>query len=365
MQSQTTSTFSVDVNGTNRTYRQYVPSIYNESQAVPVVFNFHGYGSSALEQEIYANFKPIADTANFIIVFPQGLVDGNGNTFWHDFTSIEDLEIDLNFFDVMLENLSAEYNIDMDRVYSTGMSNGGFFSYDLACHRSNKITAIASVSGTMRTLHVEECNAQLATPVMHFHGTSDNVVFFEGNGGIINALSAEDVVQNWVDFNQCNESPIVIDIPDTNTFDGSTVEHYIYSEGMEGATVEFFKIIGGGHSWPGAIPLATLGNTNQDIDACTEIWRFFSQHSLGDLVDVEEVEDFHFNIFPNPTKGKLFVEGDGFLKLFNVSGEMLESFKIDSKIGTLNLSNIPVGLYLYQFQDLKNQNVQSGKLIID
>ncbi len=358
----------VEVGGVARTYRLYVPAIYDGSESVPVIFNFHGYGSSAIEQEIYANFKPIADTANFLIVLPQGLTDGNGNTFWHDFSTISSLQIDLDFFDTMLDSIGSQYNIDVNRVYSTGMSNGGFFSYDLACHRSNKIAAVASVSGSMVESHVVACNAQHPMPILQFHGTADNVVFYEGNGGLVSALGAEDLVAQWVGYNECNDEPEIISVPDIDTLDNSTVEHYIYHGGNEGATVEFFKITGGGHSWPGSFPLVTLGTTNQDINACLEIWRFFSQYQLDELVSIPEIEIDQSNIqvYPNPAGNSLLIEsGNGKFELFEASGKLVNTYEIRNKHEEINVSNLPQGMYFYRFKKLRDQSFQSGKVIIE
>ena len=115
-----------------RSYITYIPAIYNASQPTPLVFNFHGKTGNSTIAMWRADFRSIADTANFIIVHPQGLLNNSGETHWNVGqigTSINDID----FISSLIDSLSLEYNIDSDRVYSTGMSNGAFMSYRLAC----------------------------------------------------------------------------------------------------------------------------------------------------------------------------------------------------------------------------------------
>lgn len=281
--------------GLLREYRLYIPAIYNAATPVPVVFNLHGYTSDNLQQEFYGDFRPIADTANFLIVHPNGTLDGLGNRFWNTFgASAVD---DLGFITALLDTISAHYSVDPDRVYSTGMSNGGFMSYDLACFRSDRFAAIASVTGSMTTPRLATCAAGHPLPVMQIHGTSDPTVSYTGGSGVV---GIEALVSYWVQFNNCDPTPAFSALPDVNTTDGCTAEHYVYTGGDAGSTVEFFKVIGGEHTWPGAA--FTIGITNQDFSASKEIWRFFSQYRLSELQTGVLEQDAlpGFTIGPNP-----------------------------------------------------------------
>ncbi|UOQ74046.1 hypothetical protein [Hymenobacter cellulosilyticus] len=86
-QAQTTVTGSIVSGGITRDYRLYIPASYSASKPVPLLFNLHGYGSSNLEQEFYGDFRPIADTANLLIVHPNGTTDANGSRFWNTFVA--------------------------------------------------------------------------------------------------------------------------------------------------------------------------------------------------------------------------------------------------------------------------------------
>ncbi len=278
--SQNTEVRTVNIDGTVRTYRLYVPSIYNGNQAVPLVFNFHGYTSSAFEQENYGDFRPIADTANFILVHPEGLNGGTGN-FWNSFSTVDMSNYDYQFVSQLIDSLKIEFAIDEARIYSTGLSNGGFFCYDLACFMSEKFAAIASVSGSMISQHENLCNPTRKVPVMQIHGTADQVVTYSGTGGIIACVGAEALVSSWVERNECSTVASITNLPNSNVIDNSIVTHYVY----EGAntSVEFYKITAGGHTWPGASFPVVGQNTNQDFSASKEIWRFFSQYSLNEV----------------------------------------------------------------------------------
>src|SRR3954468_9123508 len=274
--SQITIIDSMSFGGIQRTYRLYIPAKYKSTTAVPLVLNLHGLGSNAMQQEAYGDFRSIADTANFILAHPNGTqtISGQG---WNNFGTIGSGVDDVGFLSALIDKISSKYSIDKNRIYSTGMSNGAFMSYDLACFLNTLIAAIASVTGSMIASHLKGCKAKRPTPVMEIHGSADNIVSYDGKGGIISSTHIDTLVNFWVRFNSCS-APIVTTLPNINTSDGSTVEHRVYNNGKNGSTVELYKVLGGSHSWPGA-PGNTAG-TNKDFSASKEIWRFFSQFRL-------------------------------------------------------------------------------------
>ncbi len=354
---QTTVVDSFMFDGIIRSYRIYVPAIYNPAMSVPLLYNLHGYTSNNVQQEFYADFRPIADTAGFIIIHPNGTVDGSGNLFWNTFgaSSVDDV----GFLSALLDTVISKYNIDENRIYSTGMSNGGFMSYDLACLLSGRIAAIASVTGSMNPGHKNACSPQHPTPVMEIHGTADGTVPYTGN---VSFVPIDSLVKYWVQFNNCNPSPVFTNVPDINTADGCTAEHYVFSGGVNGTTVELFKIIGGGHSWPGA-PV-TFGVTNRDINASIEIWRFLSKYKLNVLTAEPEIVNSPelISVSPNPSEGVFSVEMQNFnqcqgIEVYNFFGEKVfeKSFSSGSRDDKMfenqsgfkiNLSAQPSGIYV-------------------
>ena len=210
--------------GIQREYLLYVPDIYDGSTEVPLVFNLHGYGSNAGQQEFYGSFNAIADTANFVLVIPDGTTDASNTAFWNAFGVPTETVDDIGFVSALIDTIAADYNIDLNRVYSTGMSNGGFMSYTLACQLSNRIAAIASVTGTMVTPNLNACNAQHPTPVMQIHGTADATVPYLGNAQGFVAVEA--LVDYWVAFNNCNPTPVETAVPDIDQTDLCTADPF-------------------------------------------------------------------------------------------------------------------------------------------
>jgi polyhydroxybutyrate depolymerase len=149
VRSQVTLEDSFMVNGLMRNYFLYVPAINSPQESVPLILNLHGYGSNKLEQLFYGDFRAIADTANFIVAVPNGSMDLTGILSWNTF-GIGTVD-DVNFISQLIDRINTSYSIDQNRIYSTGMSNGGFMSYELACQLSSRIAAVASVTGSMLT----------------------------------------------------------------------------------------------------------------------------------------------------------------------------------------------------------------------
>jgi len=304
--SQTNNTYTITSGGATRSYILYVPAIYNAAHPTPLVFNFHGYGSNNTQQEFYGDFRGIADTANFIMALPQGLSYG-GSAGFNDFGTVASASVDINFTQAMIDTISVHFNINSCKIYSTGMSNGGFMSHDLGCFLSSKFAAIASVSGSLMPSHASACNPSHPMPIMQIHGTADSTVSYTGVGGIIASIDIDTLIKLWVRLNHCNPTPTFSTVPNVSTADSCTAQHYLYSGGNGNSTVEFFKIIGGGHSWPGSAYNISGINTNQDFSASKEIWRFFRQYCLSNLTSVTEIEkqNINFLLFPNPSNSVL------------------------------------------------------------
>ena len=341
---QQTINASITHDGIERDYILYVPEIYDGSIAVPLVLNFHGFGSSASQQMFYGDFRDIADTEGFLLVHPEGttLI---GNQFWNvGFPGLSSTIDDVGFTEALIDELATLYTIDLDRVYATGMSNGGFMSFLLACQLSEKIAAVASVTGSMTQDTFDDCNAQLPTPVLQIHGTEDDVVSYNENNL---SLPIPDVISYWVDHNNCETTPTTTTLPDVDVSDGSTIEYSVYEDGDNGITTEHMKVIGGGHTWPGSI-LNSAG-TNQDIDASMEIWLFFSRYDINGLLSTDDYENRHVSIYPNPTQSKINLSlnyvKEVHYKLFSPLGKQLMTGTITSGNEEIDISHLPSNIY--------------------
>lgn len=341
LSAQNTLNGTLQSGGLTRDYLLYVPAIYDGSTPVPLLLNLHGYTSNNIAQLFYGDFRSIADTANFLMVVPNGTMDPNGNRFWNTFNTGSPVD-DVGFMSDLIDTLEAVYNIDRNRIYSTGMSNGGFMSYALACELNDRIAAIASVTGSMTATNLAACQPDRPVPVMEIHGTADGTVPYNGNGPAQGGfVPIPTLVNAWVAFNHANPTPTFTQVPNTNTTDGTTAERYVYSGGDNGSTVEHYKIIGGGHTWPGAI--FNIGVTNQDIDASKEIWRFFSQYRLDVLTASKEpiTTATNWSVSPNPANDYLLLQSRGIaakakrILVYDALGKLIKS--VQPAMGETNI----------------------------
>ena len=342
--SQQTINASITHYGIQRDYILYIPELYDGNTAVPLVLNFHGYWSNAAQQMFYGDFRDIADTEGFLLVHPE-VTTFIGNQFWNvGFPGLSSTIDDVCFTEALIDELATLYTIDLDRVYATGMSNGGFMSFLLACQLSEKIAAVASVTGSMTQDTFDDCNAQLPTPVLQIHGTEDDVVLYNENNL---SLPIPDVISYWVDHNNCETTPTTTTLPDVDVSDGSTIEYSVYEDGDNGITTEHMKVIWGGHTWPGSI-LNSAG-TNQDIDASMEIWLFFSRYDINWLLSTDDYENRHVSIYPNPTQSKINLSlnyaKEVHYKLFSPLGKQLMTGIITSGNEEIDISHLPSNIY--------------------
>lgn len=356
-QNGTTTVDSIISGGIYRKYRIYVPNIYDGSKPVPLILNLHGYTSNAIQQEFYTNFAPISDTANFLMVYPDGTAP-LGSPFWN--AGITGSPDDVLFLSELLDNLEQDYNINNRRIYSCGMSNGGIMSYYLACNLSSRITAIASVTGSMFKAWFNTCNPLRPIPVMEIHGTADNTVPYAGDG---NFTPIDSVVKKWVTHNNCNTVATTFSVPNSSTSDNSTAVNYKYSGGTNGSTVELYKVTGGSHSWPGTLPI--FANTNQDFSASVEIWRFFRQFTLNQFVPNVGIADnkaaVAVSIYPNPSNDFIYLQGLNSTSsycLFGSDGRQLTS-NLTSEI--FDIRKFENGIYLIKLSS--NHSTQSFRFI--
>jgi len=335
--------------GVTREYIVYVPAVYNGSSSVPLLFNFHGYGMSANNQMSYGNMRAVADTAGFILVYPQGTLFW-GSPHWNVGSwTLGSTADDIGFTEAMIDTLAANYNIDLNRVYSCGYSNGGYFSFVLACQLSAEIAAIGSVGGTMSTETYNSCNPSHPTPVVTIHGTDDATVSYSG-GNPNNSESLSDVNTYWANYNNTIVPPVVSTLPNIDTTDGSTVELSLFDNGDNCTSVEHYKVIGGDHDWPGSWG-------NMDINADAVIWSFVSKYDLNGLIgcattSINENNNTqeNYKIYPNPVHTQitldlgLAVEKE--FRLYNPIGELVLTGVLHSQISTIDLSSLPPNVYV-------------------
>ena len=254
--------------GETREYVLYVPNSYDGITAVPLLFNFHGYGGNASEYMSYADMRSLAESERFILVYPQGSIL-NGSSHWNPSLPSNESKSnadDLGYIEALVNKLAIDYMIDRTRIYACGYSNGGMMSYGLASHKSNLIAAVGSISGAMIDTDIVPSHP---IPVIKIHGTSDEVLPYNGVSGEYN--SVETTLEYWKNFNNTNTTPNVSSFNDN----GTIIEHFIYANGDNGCNVEHYKVIEGEHVW--------FDLNYQGANTSMLIWDFVSKYDINGL----------------------------------------------------------------------------------
>ncbi len=360
----------LDIDGITREMDVYLPSSYQQGDVLPLVINMHGFGSNSFQQNFYSGFNAVAETHNFIVIYPQGLVDttsfGTIGTHWAAYFGTD--TDDMSFMHTIIDWSYTFHNIDLSRVYATGMSNGGFMSYRLACEMSERIAAIASVTGSMALAQFDNCSPNRPVPIMEIHGTADLTVPYDGVSGFIPSIPS--IIDFWVGHNQCG-APVLSDFPNINTDDMSTVSSTSYTDCQDGTEVLLYTVDNGGHSWPGAYVFPDFGPTNLDIDASDHIWEFFTRHAHPDpapaeilTTDVATVYTKEFAVAPNPFKDFIQIKttGSGKASIIDMRGKLLLEKEISSTDFQLQTTGLIPGMYLLMIED-KTGNRQTIKII--
>jgi polyhydroxybutyrate depolymerase len=254
-------------NDIEREYVLYVPNSYDNSSSTPLMMNFHGFGGGASYFMEEADMRSLAEQENFIIVYPQGSCLNNFSH-WNSCPLSADNKStadDLGFVEIMISEISSNYNIDMERIYAAGYSNGGMMAYGLANYKSNLIAAVASVSGSMLDC-IGVVNHPM--PVINLHGTLDDVIPYNGNSDYAPVNST---IDHWLNFNNISNTPAV-----SSEVNGSiTIEKHLYGQGDNGVSVEVYKYIGGDHVW--------FNTTFEGKNASELVWDFVSKYDINGL----------------------------------------------------------------------------------
>jgi len=266
--------------------RDYI--YYHASSAppnCPLVLVCHGYGGSAQEIMDYSEFNALAEEFGFAVCYPQGTEDGSNTTFFnvgYDFQNNQTVD-DVAFVVDLIASLQASNSLSSQDVFCTGMSNGGDFSYMLACQASETFKGVAPIAGMIMQDIMDSCNPVNEVSILEIHGTQDNVTPFQGDPNNNDGWGAYPSIPNTIDFftnlfglTALNSSTF----PDIDPTDNSTVDSDKYIQFASCTQVWLYTVNGGGHDWPGAWG-------NMDISASREAWLFFEQ-LCGSSVGIEE-----------------------------------------------------------------------------
>jgi len=269
--------------GRNREFWWRLPTKTNTGGKVPLVVVLHGGGGRALQVARYTGFVDQAIKSGFAVMFPQGV-----KRRWNDGRRVNRSPNtdDVGFLRAAVQHiLRRNGRIDPRRVFFTGISNGGFMSMRMACDASDLLAGVAAVTAQFNGPLSRRCTAARPVPVLMMNGTADPLVPY--NGGAVGgrffsrgvAASTEATAAFWRRRNGCATKGTVTRLSDTDKTDGVTTVRTAWTACRTGAPVILYKLIGGGHTWPGKrpyLPARIVGRSSRDMDGTAVIWRFFA-----------------------------------------------------------------------------------------
>lgn len=356
---QTNITDSIVHQTYQRKFMVHLPPNFSTTSQRPLVLNLHGGSGNMVNAQGFSMLNPVSDQNNFIVAWPQGYGIAPPGFSWADGrnTSADQAGVDdIGFIDKLIDTLITRYNVDTNRIYICGFSNGGFMVQRLACQFPERFAAMASLGSSIDTVLYQNCNPSKPIPMALFNGTADPSMPYGGgpmqNPQVTPVVPVDTAVQFWVAHNNCQTASPVFNFPDTFTTDNSTAELYNFTNCDCNADVRFYKLINGGHTWPGvyvASQASVLGNTNRDINASVELWSFFNAHTLCNssvAIDAQESQ-FQMKIYPNPASTFLYLQplntDDYILNIKNGLGQLILTATNQNPIDISRLKN---GIYL-------------------
>lgn len=250
-------------NGQRRFAIVHVPPAGEGDADLPVLLNLHGFLERHWMVDFFGETDAHADAHSYIEVYPQstGLrwLDSNPNV------------DDPGFLIEVVDRVVADFGGDPARVYIAGLSNGGFYTNVVSCDLADRFGAAVSVVGYLPTDRA--CAPSRPIPITLLNGTKDPLV---------SHIEGREAATRWADLNGCDPGATVVDLPDIDPGDGTTVQRWDWS-GCD-APVVYFEVVGGGHLWYGHkpfLPPPTLGGQTYDIDVNDVIWDFVSQFRVS------------------------------------------------------------------------------------
>ncbi len=238
--------------GGARPAKVYVPGSYLAGTPTPLLVLLHGYGASGIAEEIYLGLRPIADEKGFLLVHPDGTIDASKRRFWNATDACCDFGNsqvdDVGYLSGLVDEIAARFTVDPSRVMLLGHSNGGYMSHRLACDRSAKFSAIASLAG-MTWADDARCGSPGPIAVLQIHGTADDTVPFDGETFQGTAQpSAAATVAKWAAFGGCAVGPTEAPALDLDRdLVGAETTVTAWSGCKPGAAAELWAIQKGSH----------------------------------------------------------------------------------------------------------------------
>lgn len=281
------SSGSIVSSGQTRHYLLHVPNTYDPSKPAPLLISLHGAALWPAVQMEVSRWNEVADEHGFIVVYPAGVGFTYGPKAWH--MGPRSVEADVGFISALIDKLQREYNIDPDRIYADGLSNGGNMAFALSCRMGDRLAAVGTVAAP-QTLPFDWCGDAPPVPTINFHGTDDRMVPYAG-GQLSDPVNPKfvpavrDWTSSWARRNRCAEAAV-------ETRVSASVNRLSYPQCERGADVVLYTVEGGGHTWPGGKPLPEwlAGPTSNEISASRLMREFFRAHPRAPARSSPEME---------------------------------------------------------------------------
>ena len=278
--------------GIERRYNLYVPNSLDPTAPSPLLLALHGGGGHAKSIEVLSRNRVnvLAERAGMIVAYPEGI-----GKHWNDGRLLDyeahrrDID-DFGFLVSLIEYLFEEHNVDRDRVYLLGVSNGALMSFRLACERADLITAMAPVIGGLAERVAAKCQPSRPVPLLMINGDADPLVPWDetevrfGRKSLGRRLSVPGTRDFWARVNGCTGPSTIEHLPDREPDDGTSIRIETMNSCDAGKEVTLIAVEGGGHTWPGGsqyAPGAVIGRTSREMDTTEVIFKFFGRHPSG------------------------------------------------------------------------------------
>jgi polyhydroxybutyrate depolymerase len=267
----------------------HIPPAYDGDLKLPLLIVLHGGGGSGRHIQRHTNMDADADEFGFVVAYPNGSGrQENGLFTWNAghccAYALANQVDDVAFISLLIDRLLSHYALDVQRVYITGISNGGMMAFRAAAELADKVAAIAPIAGniggriTENGFEIVPDAPSAPVSVIAFHGVQDQHVLYEGGVSPMDVdgrrvdLSVEASINFWLVANSCGLQP------ETETQAGGNIVIDTYAECEGGTEVVLVTIVDGGHAWPGGRQRLVGDDPTQDISANQMMLEFFLAH---------------------------------------------------------------------------------------
>lgn len=237
--------------GGDRPAQVFVPAGYDPATPAPLLLLLHSYTLTGSNSEASFQLRSVAEEYGFFYAIPEGLIDRFMNgPFWNATAGCCDFDRsmpdDSGYLRRVIEDIAGRWNIDRSRIFTIGLSNGGFMGHRIACDHADLVAGIVSIAGATHD-DPSLCVPSHGVHILNVHGTEDSIIRYGGGIFVGRYPSAEETVARWVELNECGtaESGGVVDADRFNP--GAETMVTRWSDCRPGGSVEFWQMVGSDH----------------------------------------------------------------------------------------------------------------------